>query len=238
MEPSAQRRPASPGRRHGPRARPCAVPPVVQQRQLPSSFAKIPRSTAAPTPPAPGAVVGAIVGGVAGDALATGIATARAATAGSDRGATTAVGAMTRWPDRSPGGKRQQPARLPDRAPLHRRRCIKNRTLGYDVTYEYAGRTSHAADHDPGPWIPIRVQPEGRTAATRAPLRSFVGTAACQSQPAGGVGGDGKHRLQLAATSDPGHRGHRRLPAAPAARTPPTTASALLLALRACTAKP
>ena len=44
--------------------------------------------------------------------------------------------------------------------------------------------------------------------------------------------GDGKHHLQLAATSDPGHRGHRRLPAAPAARTPPTTASALLLALR------
>lgn len=99
-------------------------------------------------PSGAGAVLGAIAGGAAGNAIG----------GGSGRAAATAIGIL--------GG-----AVLGNSIEAGRpgydtvQRCTtetyyENRVVGYDVTYEYAGRqyTVRTQD-DPGGWIPLNVQP-------------------------------------------------------------------------------
>ena len=95
-----------------------------------------------------GAVLGAIAGGAAGNAIG----------GGGGRAAATALGVIggallgNQIESGRPGYQNVQ-------------RCstqtyYDNRVIGYDVTYEYAGRSyTTRTQTDPGQWIPITVQP-------------------------------------------------------------------------------
>ncbi|MDH4447271.1 MAG: glycine zipper 2TM domain-containing protein [Acidovorax sp.] len=103
-----------------------------------------------------GAVVGAIAGGAAGNAIGK----------GSGRAAATAIGLIggAVLGNQIEGGQPQY---------QNVQRCTtetyyENRTVGYDVVYEYAGRQySTRTQNDPGGWIPLTVQPAGQTYSTR-----------------------------------------------------------------------
>ncbi|CAN7464126.1 glycine zipper 2TM domain-containing protein [Acidovorax sp. LjRoot194] len=102
-----------------------------------------------------GAVVGAIAGGAAGNAIGK----------GSGRAAATAIGLIggAVIGNQIEGGQPQY---------QNVQRCqtetyYQNRTVGYDVVYEYAGRQyTTRTQHDPGRWIPVSVQP-GQTYSTQ-----------------------------------------------------------------------
>ena len=123
--------------------------PVVQQVAIPQQVCS-PETLYGSTPPSgAGAVMGAIAGGAMGNAIG----------GGGGRAATTALGVI--------GGAllgNQIEGNGPPQAQTVQR-CTtetryENRTLGYDVVYEYAGRqyTTRTAT-DPGPQIALSVQP-------------------------------------------------------------------------------
>ena len=95
-----------------------------------------------------GAVMGAIAGGAAGNAIGK----------GSGRAAATAIGVIggAVLGNQIEGGQPQY---------QNVQRCTtetyyENRTVGYDVVYEYAGRQYNTrTQYDPGRWIPVSVQP-------------------------------------------------------------------------------
>ncbi|CAN7352943.1 glycine zipper 2TM domain-containing protein [Acidovorax sp. LjRoot129] len=95
-----------------------------------------------------GAVVGAIAGGAAGNAIGK----------GSGRAAATAIGLI---------GGAVIGNQIEGGQPHYQnvQRCTtetyyQNRTVGYDVVYEYAGRQyTTRTQNDPGRWIPVSVQP-------------------------------------------------------------------------------
>lgn len=99
-----------------------------------------------------GAVVGAIAGGAAGNAIGK----------GSGRAAATAIGLI---------GGAVIGNQIEGGQPHYQnvQRCTtetyyENRTVGYDVVYEYAGRQyTTRTQSDPGRWIPLSVQPAGQT---------------------------------------------------------------------------
>ena len=165
--------------------------PVVQQVGIPQQVCGDEPVYRGQQTSGAGAVIGALVGGVAGNALGTGGHYGRHGQYyGSNRGATTAIGAIA-------GGLiGNQVEGTTGGTPAYQtvRRCTnetvyENRTVGYDVTYEYAGRRyTTRLDHDPGPWMPIRVQPEGRYSSNPGAAAQFVGPSGTyQSAPAGGV---------------------------------------------------
>jgi uncharacterized protein YcfJ len=103
-----------------------------------------------------GAVMGAIAGGAMGNAVG----------GGSGRAAATALGVI--------GGAlvgNQIEGSGPPRY-YQQQRCstetyYENRTVGYNVTYEYAGRQYNTqTSQDPGRWIPLSVQPMQGTYST------------------------------------------------------------------------
>lgn len=103
-----------------------------------------------------GAVMGAIAGGAAGNAIGK----------GSGRAAATALGVIggAVLGNQIEGGQPQY---------QNVQRCTtetyyENRTVGYDVVYEYAGRQyTTRTQTDPGRWIPVSVQPTGQTYSTQ-----------------------------------------------------------------------
>ncbi|MBS0390966.1 MAG: glycine zipper 2TM domain-containing protein [Comamonadaceae bacterium] len=123
--------------------------PVTQQVAVPRQVCgnETIYSGARPTTGA-GAVLGAIAGGAAGNAIG----------GGSGRAAATALGVIggavlgNQVESGRPGYQNVQ-------------RCgtetyYDNRLVGYDVTYEYAGRRyTTRTQSDPGQWIPLSVQP-------------------------------------------------------------------------------
>ena len=102
-----------------------------------------------------GAVLGAIAGGAAGNAIG----------GGSGRAAATALGVI---------GGAVLGNHIEGGQPHYQnvQRCTtetyyENRTVGYDVVYEYAGRQyTTRTQSDPGRWIPVSVQPAGQTYST------------------------------------------------------------------------
>lgn len=71
------------------------------------------------------------------------------------------------------------------------RRCTNetvyaDRTVGYDVTYEYAGqRHTTRMDHNPGPWLPIQVPTPGRYSSTGNNSHAVTPGRSYQSTPQG-----------------------------------------------------
>jgi uncharacterized protein YcfJ len=135
--------------------------PVVQQVAVPRQVCENqPVVIDQPTSGA-GGVIGAVAGGILGHTLGGGSGKAAATAAGVLAGAV--VG------DRVEAGNNRQV----QMAPRCRTQTVyEDRTVGYNVTYEYAGRQySTRMASDPGTSIPVQVVPLVETAAvTAAPM--------------------------------------------------------------------
>ncbi|MBS0447806.1 MAG: glycine zipper 2TM domain-containing protein [Proteobacteria bacterium] len=107
-----------------------------------------------------GALLGAILGGVVGNTIGHGMG--RAAATGVGVVAGSVIGNQVEANGQPPGEVTVQRCR-----PVA---AYENRTVGYDVVYEYAGRryTTRMAN-DPGPTLAIDVSPAGSPSAAVAP---------------------------------------------------------------------
>jgi len=132
--------------------------PIVQQIAVPQQVCGNETVYSGNRTSGAGAVLGAIAGGAAGNAIGK----------GSGRAAATAIGLI--------GGAVIGNNIEGNGQPQYQnvQRCTtetyyENRTVGYDVVYEYAGRQyTTRTQNDPGRWIPVSVQP----AAAPAPVYS------------------------------------------------------------------
>lgn len=120
-----------------------------------------------------GSVIGAVAGGLLGNTIGH----------GTGRAAATALGVL--------GGavvgnsvEAGHSGYAPQWAPQCRTETTyENRTVGYDVTYEYAGRTSTVRmPYDPGPTVAVQVTPVG---ASPAPGTEFADQGSVA--PGGGI---------------------------------------------------
>lgn len=126
-----------------------SVTPVVQQIAVPQQVCGNETVYSGNRTTGAGAVMGAIAGGAAGNAIGK----------GSGRAAATAIGLF--------GGAVLGNHIEGNGQPQYQnvQRCTtetyyENRTMGYDVVYEYAGRQyTTRTPNDPGRWIPVTVQP-------------------------------------------------------------------------------
>ena len=123
--------------------------PVVQQVGIPQQVCGNETVYSGSRNSGAGALLGAIAGGAAGNAVGR----------GGGRAAATALGIF----GGAVLGNQVEGSGPPQYQTV--RRCTtettyENRTMGYDVVYEYAGRQySTRTPSDPGGWIPVSVQP-------------------------------------------------------------------------------
>lgn len=124
-----------------------SVTPVVQQVAVPQQYCGTQQVlTQAPRTGA-GAVMGAVAGGVLGNAIGH----------GGGRAAATALGlvggAVLGNNIEGPGATQVQNVQN-----CSTQTSYENRTVGYDVAYEYAGRRYNTRmASDPGQWVPVQV---------------------------------------------------------------------------------
>lgn len=131
--------------------------PIVQQVGIPQQVCGNETVYSGNRTSGAGAVMGAIAGGAAGNAIGN----------GSGRAAATAIGLLggAVLGNRIEGNGQPQYQNV--------QRCTtetyyENRTMGYDVVYEYAGRQyTTRTQNDPGQWIALSVQPAGQTYSTQ-----------------------------------------------------------------------
>ena len=133
--------------------------PIVQQVTVPQQSCY--EETVMPAQRAStggGAILGAVVGGLIGSALGSGSSgRTAAAMAGAFGGAIVGDQAENR-----------QPAYPQQVQRCQTQNTYENRTMGYTVVYEYAGRQyTTRTQNDPGRWIPVNVQPAGQTYSTQ-----------------------------------------------------------------------
>jgi hypothetical protein len=104
---------------------------------------------------------GAVMGGIAGGAIGNQIGK------GSGRAAATAIGLI--------GGallgnsiEGNRPSHTETVRQCSTQTVYENQTVGYTVTYEYAGRQyTTQMSHDPGPWVRLQVAPVGNNYPNR-----------------------------------------------------------------------
>ncbi|XAH22400.1 glycine zipper 2TM domain-containing protein [Xylophilus sp. GW821-FHT01B05] len=121
--------------------------PVVQQVAVPQQYCGTQPMLTQSQPSGAGAVIGAVAGGVLGNAIGH----------GSGRAAATALGVF--------GGavmgnqvEANGSTRVQNVQNCVTQTAYENRTVGYDVTYEYAGRRYNTRmASDPGQWVPVQV---------------------------------------------------------------------------------
>jgi len=150
--------------------------PVSQQVAVPQQVCEDAQVQTGTRTNGTGAVIGAIIGGVAGNAMGYGSHRGpRGHYYPSTRGPSTVVGAIA-------GGLIGNAIEGANSQPSYEtvRRCTQatgyeNRVVGYDVTYEYAGRRyTTRMDYDPGSWMPINVQPQQSSVASGS-TPQFIG---------------------------------------------------------------
>ena len=130
-------------------ARVLSAIPIVQQVGVPRQVCGVETVHTGPRTSGGGALLGAIAGGAAGNAIG----------GGSGRAAATALGVIggAVLGNHIEGNGRPEYENV--------QRCTtetyyENRTVGYNVTYEYAGRQyTTRTQTDPGAWISVSVQP-------------------------------------------------------------------------------
>jgi uncharacterized protein YcfJ len=127
--------------------------PVYQQVPLPYQVCRQEEVYTGNRTSGGGAVLGAIAGGAAGNAIGS----------GSGRSAATALGIVGgAILGNQIEGNGQPQYQTVERCTNQTR--YENRTIGYDVVYEYAGkRYTTRTQNDPGRWIALTVQPDGYT---------------------------------------------------------------------------
>lgn len=159
-------------------ARVISSTPIVQQVAVPQQVCQDETVYTGPRTSGGGAVLGAIAGGAAGNTIG----------GGSGRAAATAIGVI--------GGALLGNQIEGQGRPAYQdvQRCstetfYENRTVGYTVVYEYAGRQyTTRTERDPGGWIPISVQPvadrrHGRVYSTVPDSPSQPGRVVSRSYP-------------------------------------------------------
>lgn len=122
--------------------------PVMQQVAVPRQYCN-PQPVMQPQTSGGGAVIGAIVGGLLGNTIGH----------GSGRAAATGVGVLAG----AAVGNHVEGQGQPQYAQqCHTQTSYENRTVAYNVTYEYAGREYQVQlPYDPGPTIRLQVTPVG-----------------------------------------------------------------------------
>ena len=127
-----------------------SVTPVVEQVAVPRQVCGNETVYSGPRTSGGGAVLGAIAGGAAGNAIGR----------GNGRAAATAIGVI----GGAMLGNQIEGNGRPDYQTVQRcgtETTYENRTVGYDVVYEYAGqRYTTRTQNDPGRYIAVRVQPD------------------------------------------------------------------------------
>lgn len=123
--------------------------PVLQQVAVPRQVCSTQQVQVEQPKTGAGGLMGAIAGGAVGNQVGGGSGRALATMAGVIGGAILG--------DRIEG----QPApRLQDQTTCSTQTVYENRTVGYNVTYEYAGRQYQVQmPQDPGPTLPVQVTP-------------------------------------------------------------------------------
>jgi len=140
--------------------------PVIQQVAVPRSWCNQPTYVAPPPTSGGGGLLGAIAGGAIGSTIGHGSGTAAAVLLG-------AVGGAIVGNNIEANGQRGEVSQT-----CSTETSYENRTVGYNVTYEYAGREFTAQlPYDPGPTIQLQVSPLGSGAASPAPAAGAVVTA-------------------------------------------------------------
>lgn len=146
-------------------ARVLSATPIVQQVAIPRQVCSNETVYTGQRTTGGGAVLGAIAGGAAGNAVGK----------GSGRAAATAIGVIggAVLGNHIEGQGRPQYENV--------QRCgtetyYENRTVGYNVVYEYAGKQYNVQlPQDPGPTIPLQVTPMSAP-RSEAPASTFVST--------------------------------------------------------------
>lgn len=163
------------------RGRVLSVTPIIEQVAVPRQVCGNETVYTGPQTSGGGAVLGAIAGGAAGNAIG----------GGSGRAAATALGVI----GGALLGNHIEGNGRPDYQTVQRcgtQTAYENRTAGYDVVYEYAGkRYTTRTQSDPGRYIPLTVQPQEQgyyqpyddRYGERAPLASPYATAPLPPQP-------------------------------------------------------
>ncbi len=134
--------------------------PVIQQVATPRQVCSTHQVMVEQPKSGAGALLGAVAGGAAGNAIGD----------GSGRAAATAIGIL--------GGAilgnriEGSPApRMQEQTTCSTQTLYENRTVGYNVTYEYAGRQYQVQlPQDPGPTIRVQITPMAPTQTMQAPL--------------------------------------------------------------------
>ncbi len=152
------------------RGRVLSSTPITQQVAVPQQICNDQPVAVAPRPSGAGAVVGAIAGGLIGNAIGGGGGRAAATGAG------LIGGAMLGNQVESNGPAQYQTVRQCSTQTFY-----QNRTVGYNVTYEYNGRSyTTQTTNPPGQWIALNVQP-----VTNDPAYSNNGYYSSQAAPQG-----------------------------------------------------
>lgn len=124
--------------------------PVIQQVAVPRTWCNQPTYVAPPPTSGAGGLMGAIAGGAIGSTIGHGTGTAAAVLIG-------AVGGAIVGNNIEAGGQRAEVSQT-----CSTETAYENRTVGYNVVYEYAGREFQAQmPYDPGPTIQLQVSPVG-----------------------------------------------------------------------------
>lgn len=122
--------------------------PVIQQVAVPRTYCSQPTYVAPPQTSGAGGLMGAIAGGALGSTIGHGSGTAAAVVLGT-------IGGAILGNNIEAGGARPQATQV-----CSSETTYENRTVGYNVTYEYAGRQFTAQlPYDPGPTIQLQVSP-------------------------------------------------------------------------------
>lgn len=139
------------------RGRVLSATPIVQQVAYPRQVCSNETVYSGQRNTGGGAVLGAIAGGAAGNAIGK----------GHGRAAATAIGVI----GGAVLGNHIEGQGRPEYETVQRcgtETTYENRTVGYNVVYEYAGRQyTTRTQNDPGRWIPVNVQPAGQTYSTQ-----------------------------------------------------------------------
>jgi uncharacterized protein YcfJ len=148
--------------------------PIVQQVGIPQQVCGNETVYSGSRNTGAGAVMGAIAGGAAGNAIGK----------GHGRTAATALGVI----GGAVLGNQIEGSGQPQYQNVQRcttETYYENRTVGYNVLYEYAGRQyTTRTQNDPGAWIPLSVQPQnGQSYSTQPSGYSQYGSGNTYVQP-------------------------------------------------------
>lgn len=153
--------------------------PVVQQVAVQRHVCNPPQPVVQESPQGStgaGALIGAIAGGILGHQVGGGFGNAIATGVGVVAGA--AVG------DNLERGRPPQSAQGPAQCSVQT--TYENRTVAYNVEYEYAGKTYKVQmPYDPGPTVKLQVTPVAATAPAAAPPAGTEGVQTIAAPPEG-----------------------------------------------------